>query len=131
MIQQIQTARAATHTMQLEPGHSLPLTTDAQRPPVSLSRNTKLMEDQCVFSQCSTASAADFAFQWPEEARGHLPLVPSSVGLPHGDVSAREGVTWRWDLSCAEGSNLPSKDLQPLTTHPERALPLLSTAHRD
>lgn len=65
------------------PGHgcSPPLTTDAHKSPVSLIKSTKLMEDQCLFSQSSAISTAEFVLKWPEEARGHLPLVPSSVGL--------------------------------------------------
>lgn len=84
------------------------------------------MENQCLFSQRSTISAAEVFKKCLEQARGHLPLVPSSAGLPKGGVSGREGVTWRWDPACPEGSNLPGKSLQLLPTHPVRALPLVS-----
>lgn len=93
-----------------------PLTRGAQRFLVSLVKTAKLMEDQCLLSQSNTVSTVQFVLKWPEEARGHLPLVPSSVGLPQSSVSGREGVTWRWDPACAEGSNTPAKGLQPLPT---------------
>lgn len=79
-----------------------------------------------MFSQSRAVSTAEFVLKWPEEARGHLPVVPSSLGLPQGGVSGRDGVTWRWDPQSAEGSNPPAKALQPLPTHPARALPLRS-----
>lgn len=40
------------------------------------------MEDQCLLSKSSTVSTVEFVLNHPEEARGHLPLVPNSVGLP-------------------------------------------------
>lgn len=69
---------------------------------------------------------AEVFLKCSEQAWGHLPLVPSSVGLPKSDVSGREGVTWRWDPACPEGSNLPVKSVQLLPTHPVRALALVS-----
>lgn len=84
------------------------------------------MENQYLFSKRSTISMAEVFLKCSEQAWGHLPLVPSSVGLPKSDVSGREGVTWRWDPACPEGSNLPVKSVQLLPTHPVRALALVS-----
>lgn len=82
-------ARSATGCCSPGYGRNSPLTTDA---PVSLLMTAKLMEDQCLFSQSSAISTLEFVLKWPEKARGHLPLVPSSGGLPQGGVSGREGV---------------------------------------
>lgn len=82
------------------------------------------VDGEPVFSQRSAISTAEVILKRPGQARGHF---PSSVGNPKGGVSGREWVTWKWDPTSPEGSNLPVKSLQLLPTHPVRALPLVSS----